>query len=514
MEQKRIAALLAGAACVSVASALETPVAAEMPDTTKILNEVVVTGHRDVSTLLPIDAPDMYLPLSSTSVSQDMLRHRDINDITEAARLLPSVKSRTTYGGFQEFYIRGFSNQLIATDGVADQRSFVTSMPMHDLSNVESIEVLRGSASALYGQGIVGGVININRKLPTQQTVIRAKIGAGSWNTYDGFFSMSGRVAGPVSYYASIFHSDGDGWRHNREKRMSVYAVAQADFTPRDMLRITYSFGNDRYGTDTGLPKLMPYDIYDLDGKLYLKQYDMLPGLDRKARYNNESDFLINRTQEVNLRYEHKFSEAFKLRDVALYRYDNINYFSTERMDYPTSSDPIYDHYYMLKGEKVYIDLDHLINSAPLRFNHVSNTFANQLDLTGKFNIGRVANTYAAGYTVNYMHRPSFGWTRAKDISGPGVNSTIPVKNPYSGGKVLAPLTKVSITDRMSQSVFLSDLIEPMEQLKVMIAGRYDYYKFRSAPNIPLLPGTLDWDKPEKYSSVVNHAFSYRAGLV
>ena len=48
----------------------------------------------------------------------------------------------------------------------------------------------------------------------------------------------------------------------------------------------------------------------------------------------------------MEIRYEHHFSEAFKLRDVAMFRYDNINYMSTETLSYVTSEEPVYPHYY------------------------------------------------------------------------------------------------------------------------------------------------------------------------
>ncbi len=96
-----------------------------------------VVGHKIKQTkMLPFDVDEKHLPINMAKVDRKMLENRDINDISSATRFLPSVKNRTTYGGFQEFYIRGFSSQLVATDGIADQRSFITSMPMQDRKSV------------------------------------------------------------------------------------------------------------------------------------------------------------------------------------------------------------------------------------------------------------------------------------------------------------------------------------------------------------------------------------------
>lgn len=173
----------------------------EKNDSVVNLSEFQVVGARDRHTsVLPYSMEEKFLPINVAEVDRKTLENRDINDITAATRFLPSVKNRTTYGGFQEFYVRGFSNQLVATDGVADQRSFITSMPMHDLSNVERIELLRGPASALYGQSVVGGVINITRMQPTAERHLRAKLGLSSWNGRSAFMGMSGKLAGPFNY--------------------------------------------------------------------------------------------------------------------------------------------------------------------------------------------------------------------------------------------------------------------------------------------------------------------------
>ena len=253
---------LATLSVTSVAASGHDKVKRENKDSIVTLNDFHVVGKKIQQTkMLPYGVDEKYLPVNMTEVDRKTLENRDINDISSASRFLPSVKNRTTYGGFQEFYIRGFSSQLVATDGVADQRSFITSMPMHDLSNVERIELLRGPASALYGQSVVGGVINISRMQPTRENHFRAKLSLGSWHTYSGFAGMSGKLVGPFNYYASVNLGNSDGWRGNFERRFTAYATVSGWFSDKDFLQLIYDFSSDRYGTDTGLPPLMSNDI-------------------------------------------------------------------------------------------------------------------------------------------------------------------------------------------------------------------------------------------------------------
>lgn len=324
---------------------------------------------------------------------------------------------------------------------------------------------------------------------------------------------MSGKLIGPFNYYASVNVGNSDGWRDNFERRFTAYATISGWFTDKDYLQLIYDFSNDKYGTDTGLPPLMSHDILNAsDGSLYLPAFSSLPDLPRKARYNNNSDYLRNRTQDVELRYEHIFNEAFKLRDIAMFRFDNIDYLSTEELSYVTSEEPVYPYYYENKGKKIYINLEELTNSYPLAFNHKAYSYHNQLELSGKFNIGKVKNNYVAGWSVNYLHRPSFGGSK---FFGPGKSYTFPTYDPYSGGSYWAQSGRVSISDRMSQGVYISDVVDVCRQFKFMLAGRYDYYKYRST-TVQLKDGDRNYEKPasDAYKSIVNNALSYRVGAV
>ncbi len=66
----------------------------------------------------------------------------------------------------------------------------------------------------------------------------------------------------------------------------------------------------------------------------------MLPGLDREARYNNESDFMKNHAWNISTQYTYFWNGA-KLTDRLSYNNDDINYFGTEALDYLESDDPI-----------------------------------------------------------------------------------------------------------------------------------------------------------------------------
>ena len=87
-------------------------------------------------------------------------------------------------------YIRGGNNQqvLIILDGVpvtdASGINFEYDLRLLPIDQIESIEIMKGAASTLYGSGAATGIINIKLKKATTKNIeARAYVNIGSNNT-------------------------------------------------------------------------------------------------------------------------------------------------------------------------------------------------------------------------------------------------------------------------------------------------------------------------------------------
>ena len=101
------------------------------------------------------------------------------------------------------FFLRGQNsvNTVILIDGVRTQvdgggNLTITDMP---LDMIERIEVLRGNASALYGEAAIGGVINIITRRSQGRTKVYANLEAGSFETRRASVGYGG-VSDDLSY--------------------------------------------------------------------------------------------------------------------------------------------------------------------------------------------------------------------------------------------------------------------------------------------------------------------------
>lgn len=441
-----------------------------MTDTVFSIDEVrVVASARKKAEVGKLNVPLQFLPMSVNTVSAKTLEIRGITNIEDAVKFLPNVRMNTSYGSFQTLTVRGMSSTPIAIDGIRDERTMINTYPFSDLTNIESMELLKGPASVLYGHSVLGGVLNIVRKSPTPQTVVNARMSYGSWNNRQATLDFGGKLAGPVNYRTNFNFSDQDGWRDTGNKRLSGYLALGGDIDATTKFDIRGGFRRDLYGTDAGLPPVMSDNVYNNDGTLYLSAGQEIPGLKSKSRFNNESDFFKNNGWDISGKLEKQFGSNMKLTDYVSFRFDDINYFSTEALSYRTGNSNFKYYTQDAKGVKTPIDVDSVQLTFPLRFSHVANTLANQLELSGDFYTGAFKHNYMGGYSFTQMFRNSYtGYNNAPmndrlnsdyDVYGPGLYSVVSVFDPQSMGYMNSKFSKAVITKDYTHSVYFQDLI-------------------------------------------------------
>lgn len=487
-------------------------------DTTYNLQEVVIQSAKKARPqITKLDVPMKYLPLSVNGIESKSLEIRGIRNIQDAVRFMPGIRIQTSYGAFQQISVRGFDHAVLMIDGVRDERSAINnSYPVPDLSAVESIELLKGPASVLYGHSAVGGILNIVRKAPTERQTLNARVAYGSFENKEATLGVGGKLLGPVNYYANVNYADQTGWRDNGNRRFSGYLALNAQLTSNDFIDIRTGFNRDYYGTEIGLPDIMTQDIYNTsDNQLYLHKNDMLPGLDKTARYNNESDFMRNYSWNISGQYTHQFSESMKLVDRLSFTSDDINYFGTEELDYLESDEPIYNHYYWKSPtEKKYICLDTVYLSFPLRFSHIAKTVSNSLELNGHFYTGEVKHNYMGGYSFVALNRTSYsGYNLGEDVQGPGLYSHVSVYDPHSMGYMVSRFSEATVTHHYANSIYLQDMIELNDQWKILAALRGDFYRYLSA-EATTPTGKREYESHGSFNQVRNKALTYRFGAV
>lgn len=487
-------------------------------DTIIPLKGVDVTIQKRECEVLKIKLPLKYLPISVSSTSQKEFEKLGIDNANDALKNMTGVKPVMTYGGFQTFYMRGFGSPVLMLDGQRDERmNYSSSAPIPDLTSIESIELLKGPASVLYGHSAVGGILNIVRKSPNEVANYNASASYGSWNSKRATFGAGGAIAKNLSLRTDIGISDREGWRNNNDKRFSAYAALIFKTADKNNIELRTGFVNDFYGTEAGIPTVN-YDVYRNDGSLAVAKNSVPSFISREQRFNDPSDFLKNKNYNVSLKYNHYFSEKFSINNTCSYTFDDINYFSTEKLTYITSSDAIYDTYYEIDGSKKYICLDTLQRTYPLKFSHITSTMQNHLEATWKIETGKIKHNILGGWSLLYLNRTSYtGYNLGSDVYGPGYLAKVSTVNPVlNQGAIISSFSKANPMRDLTNGIYLQDLAEINDKFKILLAGRLDFFRYRKASgtvytingNRDYYQSGIDWSKSNSAS------FTYRAGVV
>lgn len=80
-----------------------------------------------------------------------------------------------------------------------------------DLFDLQSIEVLKGPQSAIYGRNAAAGAIVITTKQPGDEVEGTVSVGAGSWSSSRSSFGVSGPLTDNLKFAVSASTSDTDG---------------------------------------------------------------------------------------------------------------------------------------------------------------------------------------------------------------------------------------------------------------------------------------------------------------
>jgi catecholate siderophore receptor len=127
------------------------------------------------------------IPQSVTVVTEKLIEDRNLDTFKEVLHNTAGVSFLAAEGGEEDIRLRGFSLQAsgdIFIDGLRDPAFYE-----RDTFNYDRLEVLRGSASMLFGRGSTGGVANQVSKQPrlTNSNEITGTLGSGQYARLDGF---------------------------------------------------------------------------------------------------------------------------------------------------------------------------------------------------------------------------------------------------------------------------------------------------------------------------------------
>jgi len=124
------------------------------------------------------------IPQAESILNGELLSDAGVLDLNAALDLSASVARQNNFGGlWNSFSVRGFSGDInlpsgYLLNGFNAGRGFAGP---RDIVGIESVEVLRGPRSALFGRGEPGGTVNLVTKRPQFENAGEIQATLGSW---------------------------------------------------------------------------------------------------------------------------------------------------------------------------------------------------------------------------------------------------------------------------------------------------------------------------------------------
>lgn len=261
------------------------------------------------------NTPLVEVPQSVSTVTRQQIQDRNPQNLVDTIQYVPGV--RVAVSGydprFDTFNIRGFDATYtgIYRDGLRQMPSGFGQFRTEPYG-LDSITILRGPISSLYGSSNAGGIVDMYSKRPTETPFNEVELQVGSFDRVQGNFDLSG----PGTAGNSVLYRLTGIVRESNTEAMGV---------PDDRVYLAPAF-TFKIDPDTKLTILGEYMYARTGGNMAWYNDYSGPHVQRTDIWSGDPNFnAFNQSQErVGYEFEHRFNDAVKFRQKA--RFSHIDF--------------------------------------------------------------------------------------------------------------------------------------------------------------------------------------------
>jgi catecholate siderophore receptor len=408
------------------------------------------------------------IPQAVTIVPEQLMFDRNADSFREALRNVPSLTFNAGEGGRigDNITLRGYSAVGdLYLDGMRDIAQY-----NRETFNLTQIEVLRGSASMLFGRGSTGGVINQVSKTPflTDRGSLALTLGNHQYSRMT--LDANKKTGENEAFRLNLMTTESGSGRDAESVTQRRWGFAPSyswGIGTQDEVTIAYYRLKDDNVPDYGVPYFQGRPLNVAGSTFY--------GL-ATNRENNDTEFMT-------ATWIHRFSNDTNLKSVLR----KANYFRELRAVAPR-----------IVGTPIVItDATGITRQSQARGGE-EHTVTSQTDLNTKFDTGGIKHQLLVGFEYAYERAERWNYT---GINNP--NGTVGNPNPYVAYTPLGTRTGQASYKGSTQGFYAQDMMEFAKGWKWMVGARYDIF------------GT-DYDRPPPAGPLARRdkTLSYRTGLI
>jgi iron complex outermembrane receptor protein len=202
-------------------------------------------------------------PQVINTLSAQEIEQRHANSVNEILRYAPGVstevRGNTSY--MSEYKIRGFTVDQEFYNGLQLPYNVTGNTKARiDPLLIESVDILKGPSSVLYGGGSPGGLVNIQGKMPQKEAKTELGLTTGNRNLKEGYLDSTGQIADSdwnyrllgkatenddqphTTRYENYLVAPSVTWQPDSNTRLTIDALAQntPSLSPSNPLPLAY----------------------------------------------------------------------------------------------------------------------------------------------------------------------------------------------------------------------------------------------------------------------------------
>ncbi|TDP73082.1 TonB-dependent receptor [Roseateles toxinivorans] len=442
------------------------------------------------------------VPQSITVVTERLIDDRNLDTMKEVLKNTAGITFMAAEGGEEDIRLRGFSLQAtgdIFMDGMRDPAFYE-----RDTFFVDRVELMRGSASMLFGRGSTGGAVNMVTKVPRliNENQIDVELSSHSGLRTVGDFNVKMGDSAALRVGAMLTRADNDGTGASQDKA-GIAGTYRFGIGEVDEFSVGLYHLENHNGMNYGMPWVRPTATSPVGDTT------LLP-LDPTAYYGMASDRNDGHVSQLTATHTHRFSATDELQTrVRVADYGRDQRAGTVRFGGATT-----------QPDRTAVTLatfgpNTVITRGTQNKIQDMQTLSVQSDYTGKFKAWGLRHAVQAGADFSQEEKQVFA---ARSAAQGGVNLTKPntsIGRPNDGAWIdenSRVLRTASEYTSRGFGLYAQDLIEFAPQWKLLLGLRYD--KLKGDYDTLTIPGTAAGPETKTSYRMKVSEISKRLGLM
>ncbi|MEQ1486834.1 TonB-dependent siderophore receptor, partial [Methyloglobulus sp.] len=441
------------------------------------------------------DTPIMETPLNVQVISKQVLKEQQAIRLDQALKNVSGVTTATNtnnngfLGGTQQaIFLRGFESQTFFRNGFRLQQGAAS----RELSNVESVEVLKGPAAILYGLVEPGGMVNAITKQPLATPYYGFTQQFGSYDLYRTTFDSSGPLTKnkDLLYRANLSYENSSSFRDFVGSEDVFFApVLKWNISPQTQVTFELEYNHLQQGMNSGF---IPLSV--------------------KTPINrNFGEYSPATTETVfgSINWSHQFNDDWSIK-----HWFSVNQRSLKSpffiVPYAAGSKQFFKDRGLNNPNLDLVPDDLVVGRQQYAQSFQNDTYSTNLDLTGHFDTFGLKHTLLVG--GDYYRLDDKGLSGAS-LAKPDF-SFISLNNPAHPGTPFSPIEFYSKEDNHTDQygLYFQDQIKLPYDFHVTGGIRYQY--IHQSNLFQTLESTAGPSTPPERSGQTQDAVTPRVGLL